>query len=183
MAKPKFLNNKQEITKARIGTLMHLCLQRLNERKIYTYELLQNEVDTLVQNEIITKQESEKININQLLQYTKSNIFYDLKDAKEIYKEQAFYTSIKANEIYDTNIEDRILVQGIIDLYYIDKNNNIILVDYKTDYVKDDGKELIERYKSQLSLYKKAIEEALEKRVYKTYIYSTFLGKSIEIRF
>ena len=89
--------------------------------------------------------------------------------------------NIPANEIYDVNIEEKILVQGVVDLYYIDENDNIILVDYKTDYVKKDEKELIEKYQKQLSIYKQAIEEALQKEVYKTYIYSIYLDKSIEL--
>ena len=73
-----------------------------------------------------------------------------------------------------------ILVQGIIDLYYIDKNDNLILVDYKTDYVEKE-QELIEKYRKQLEIYQEALEEALEKKVYKKYIYSVYLGKPIDI--
>ena len=43
-------------------------------------------------------------------------------------------------------------------MYYINKENNIILVDYKTDFVKDEN-ELIKKYKKQLEIYKKALEE------------------------
>ena len=77
-------------------------------------------------------------------------------------------------------MEEEILVQGIIDLYYIDKNNNLVLVDYKTDFV-SQAQELIQKYKVQLDLYKKALEEALNKKVSKVYIYSTYLKKEIEI--
>ena len=52
--------------------------------------------------------------------------------------------------------------------------------DYKTDYV-ENGKEtdLVEKYNLQLELYKKALEESLNKKVKKTYIYSVYLGKEI----
>ena len=181
MKKPKFLQNSVNITNAQIGTLMHLCIQKLDEKQDYTYEKIENLIEKMIQNEIITKQEAEKININKLLSYTKSDLYKNLKKAKEIHKEQPFYMNIPANEIYDVNIEEKILVQGVVDLYYIDENDNIILVDYKTDYVKKDEKELIEKYQKQLSIYKQAIEEALQKEVYKTYIYSIYLDKSIEL--
>ena len=181
MRKPKFLQNSVNITNAQIGTLMHLCIQKLDEKQDYTYEKIENLIEKMIQNEIITKQEAEKININKLLSYTKSDLYKNLKKAKEIHKEQPFYMNIPANEIYDVNIEEKILVQGVVDLYYIDENDNIILVDYKTDYVKKDEKELIEKYQKQLSIYKQAIEEALQKEVYKTYIYSIYLDKSIEL--
>jgi len=41
--------------------------------------------------------------------------------------------------------------------------------------------ELIEKYKTQLELYKQALEQALHKKVDKTYIYSVYLGKQIEL--
>lgn len=64
-------------------------------------------------------------------------------------------------------------MQGIIDLYYIDKNDNLILVDYKTDYVPNgDVKILEEKYKVQLDIYKKALEEATGKKVYKAMIWA-----------
>ena len=30
------------------------------------------------------------------------------------------------------------MVQGIIDLYYIDKNDNLVLIDFKTDYISNE---------------------------------------------
>lgn len=181
MKKPKFLQEELVITNAEIGTLMHLLIQKLNEKEDYTYEKLKSEIRKLIQNEIITSKEAEKINIDKLLVYTKSDLYKNLKTAKEIHKEQPFYINIPANTVYELNVQEKILVQGVIDLYYIDENDNIILVDYKTDYVKQDEQELVDKYKKQLQIYKSALEEALQKEVYKTYIYSIYLGKSIEV--
>ena len=105
-----------------------------------------------------------------------------MKNSKEIYKEKPFFINIPANKIYETKVEETILVQGIIDLYFIDENDKLILVDYKTDYVPENREEyLVEKYRKQLDLYKLAIEEALEKEVNEIYIYSTYLNKEIEI--
>ena len=75
------------------------------------------------------------------------------------------------------------LVQGIIDLYYIDKNDNLVLLDYKTDYVANGNEqELIDKYKQQLELYKRALEDSLNRKVDKIYIYSIYLNKRIECK-
>lgn len=182
MKKPKFLQEELVITNAEVGTLMHLLIQKLNEKEEYTYEKLKNEIQRLVQNEIITLKEASKINIDKLLTYTKSDLYKSLKTAKEIHKEQPFYINLQANEVYEVDVQEKILVQGVIDLYYIDENDNIILVDYKTDYVKQNEQELVDKYKKQLQIYKLALEEALQKEVSKTYIYSIYLGKSIEVK-
>ena len=90
--------------------------------------------------------------------------------------------NLKASEIYKNSAEDEILVQGIIDLYYVTDDDKLVLVDYKTDYVANkDEQSLRDKYNIQLAIYKKALEEALNRKVDKTYIYSTWLNKEIEI--
>ena len=181
---PDFIRTDKEevITPTQKGTLIHLCMQRLDERKLYNLEMIHDLIENLVKKEIITEKEANNINPYKILEFTKSIIWKQLKNAKKVYKERPFFINIPAKEIYEEEIEEEILVQGIIDLYYINENDEIILVDYKTDYVeKGKESELVEKYISQLELYKKALEESLQRKVYKTYIYSVYLGKEIEI--
>jgi ATP-dependent helicase/nuclease subunit A len=181
--KPKFLKEEKEekLTGAQKGTLVHLCLQRLDEKKNYDLNKINDLIKDLEIKQIITKKEAENINPFKILEFTKSDIWQELKQAKEIQKEKPFYINIPAKTVYEKDIEENILVQGIIDLYYIDKNDNLILVDYKTDYV-EEGKEieLVEKYEKQLEIYQEALEGALNKKVIKKYIYSVYLGKKIE---
>ena len=52
----------------------------------------------------------------------------------------------------------------------INKNDELVLVDYKTDYVqKGEEQELIDKYKEQLNLYKEALENSLGRKVNKNY--------------
>ena len=84
--------------------------------------------------------------------------------------------------MYDISKEndENILVQGIIDLYYINKDNELILLDYKTDYVNNEN-ELVDKYKVQLEIYKRALEKSLNRKVDKVYIYSLYLQKVLPI--
>ena len=176
---PKFMS-EQKITGARKGTLIHLCMQKLNEKEEYDINKLQKMVQELVQKKIILQNEAESINLNKILNFTKNKIWKELKTAKLVEKEKPFYINIPAKEVYENKIENEILVQGIIDLYYINQNDELILVDYKTDYVENRNEEILkEKYKSQLELYKKALEQALNRKVSKVYIYSTYLDKEI----
>ena len=182
IAKPKFLNEEQKISSAQKGTLMHLCFQRLDESKNYTMEQIKEFVQNLVNRNIITKQESDAINITKLYEYTKSNLWQELKNAKEVHKEQPFYVNLKSQDVYGNSSNDNILVQGIIDLYYINSKGEIILVDYKTDRINNgEEQKLIEKYSKQLEIYQKALEQSLQKNVSRKYIYSVTLGKEIMI--
>ena len=182
--KPKFLQEEKDnqITNAQKGTLTHLCLQKLKPKKEYNLEKIQTLIQNLEMNKIITEKEREAINPYKILQFTKSKIWEQLKNAKEYYQERPFYINVPASKIYNEDIEENVLVQGIIDLYFVNEIGNIVLVDYKTDYV-ENGKELelVQKYKNQLELYKQALEEALNTKVDKVYIYSVYLEKEIEI--
>ena len=180
---PKFMKNdeQEKLTGARKGTLLHLCMQKLEIGKEYELSDIKELVNNLKEREIITQLEAENINLNAILKFTKSDIWEELKNAKEVHREEPFYMTIPAREIYKKDVEEKILVQGIIDLYYIDRNDNLVLLDYKTDYLENGAEELIQKYDNQLQLYKKALEDALNRKVDKIYIYSTYLGKAIKI--
>ncbi len=177
---PNFANKEaKNIPSNRKGTLVHLCLQKLDSSKEYTENDLQDLIEELVKKEIILQEEAEAIPITALSQYLKSNIWKELKEAKEIHKEEPFYMQIPANRVNENYPkEENILLQGVMDLYYINKNDELILVDYKTDYAKQgDEQKLIEKYKEQLNLYQEALEKALNRKVDKVIIYSTWLGE------
>ena len=175
---PKFLERTQKLTASEIGTLMHLIMQKIDFKKIYTKELANELIQKLIAKRIITENDARYIDLEKIVAFSNSNLYKELQSAKKIYREQPFYIYLNSKEIYGSNTEEKILVQGIIDLYYINKNNEIVLVDYKTDYVKNE-QELMDRYKEQLDIYKKALEQALNKKVSKTCIYSIYLNKEI----
>ena len=182
LKKPNFLIEKTELTPAEKGTIMHLCLQKLNYKEEYNLEKLKNMVNNLVNKEIILPKEAESVNYNKILAFLSSNIWKEMQTAKVVEQEKAFYLNLKANEIYQNDAEDEILVQGIIDLYYITNNDELVLVDYKTDYVENNSEQSLKaKYNIQLEIYKKALEESLNRKVDKVYIYSTWLNKEIEI--
>lgn len=98
-------------------------------------------------------------------------------NAKSVYREKPFEISITAQE-YDASLSDAysgesVIVQGIIDLYFEDKDGNITLVDYKTDYCKtqEEQHSVARKYAKQLELYGRAMEKILKKSVNKKYLY------------
>ena len=182
MKKPKFLSEELSLSKAEIGTTVHLIMQKLDFNEQYTMEKIEELLEELRQKEIITEKQKQAIPKQNILKFTQSDLFCEISKASKVYKEQPFYINIPVKEIYNNSSKENVLVQGIIDLYFETKENQIILVDYKTDFVpENDENYLKEKYKEQLQLYKKALEQALNKPVSKTYIYSTYLGKKLEI--
>ena len=81
-------------------------------------------------------------------------------NSDNIYREIKVSTFVKANDIYDIKFNNDILVQGIADCVF-EENGELILVDYKTDRVKNEN-ELLDRYKKQIAFYRMAIEKRLK---------------------
>ena len=182
--KPKFLigTEEEKISSAKRGTLIHLCMKNLQFGREYNLDDVKELINDLEARKIITDKDKESINPWVILKFTKSNIWKELKEAKEYHKEEPFYINIPANEVIESTLDENILVQGIIDLYYVTKDDELVLLDYKTDFI-NEGEEqiLIDRHKPQLMLYKRALESGINKKVDKIYIYSTKLGKEILI--
>ena len=82
-------------------------------------------------------------------------------------------SEIEAEDDSDTMI----LIQGIIDAFFIEEDE-IVLLDYKTDVVKNSD-ELREKYKKQLELYATALEANFNKRVKEKILYSFYLEEEI----
>mgnify|MGYP004630097275 FL=1 len=160
------LDEKDEKLKANEkGSLIHLVMQKIEncniEETIEKLTVTEKEKKFLLENKSIIES------------YIKSDLFKELQEAKEIHKEEAFYMNVKYKH-------SDVLVQGVIDLYYINKNDELILVDYKTD--KNINDEILkERYQNQLLMYKTALEKSLKRKVDKTYIYSTELNKEVKM--
>ncbi|MFL6560627.1 MAG: hypothetical protein ACJ8MO_31500, partial [Bacillus sp. (in: firmicutes)] len=74
--------------------------------------------------------------------------------------------------------EESVFVQGIIDCVFEDENG-LILVDYKTDQISDkykggfdQAKSILEdRYKMQINLYTRAIEQIWKRKVTERYLF------------
>ena len=82
------------------------------------------------------------------------------------------------NRAIDSSTE-KVILQGIIDAFIMEEEG-IILVDYKTDRVKD-GEELRNRYQKQIDLYSEALEQILGKKVKRRVLYSFSLGEEVDL--
>ena len=144
----------------------------IDYKRINTIEKLKEYVEDLVKNKIVKKEDIKFDMIKKIYKFIISKIGNDLKKSNNIKKETEFILIDK--EISNSQI------QGIIDLYYINQNGNIVLVDFKTDNLEEE-EIFIQKYKLQLDIYRRALEKLTGKEVEKTYIYSFKLGKEIEI--
>ena len=112
-----------------------------------------------------------------------------------LYREQHFMQEVEYEKLFpeDGVVEEdaeeavssnaggveKVILQGIIDAFIMEEEG-IILVDYKTDRVKD-GEELRNRYQKQIDLYSEALEQILGKKVKRRVLYSFSLGEEVDL--
>ena len=178
---PEFLQ-EEKVTSARIGTLTHLVLQKIDFTKMQSEEDIKEFIQELVAKSFMKEEESKRISSKRIYQFLTSDFALRIKQAKKVYKERPFCIKVESSEIFkEEDAKGEMLVQGIIDMYYEKADGNLVLVDYKTDYVEKEETELVDKYKVQLDLYKKALEEGTGKKVDEVYIYSLYLNKEIKL--
>ena len=99
-----------------------------------------------------------------------------------LYREQHFMQEVEYEKLFPEdggdNVE-KVILQGIIDAFIMEEDG-IILVDYKTDRVKD-REELRNRYQKQIDLYSEALEQILGKKVKRRVLYSFSLGEEVDL--
>jgi ATP-dependent helicase/nuclease subunit A len=177
--RPKFMQEKQ-LSPAERGSAMHMVMQHVDLTNSVSQESLQEQLTWMVNNELLTPDQAAVIDKNLIVQFFHSDLGIRYFNAKAINREVPFTLSMPAREVYPTwkGEEESVFVQGIIDCVFEDENG-LILVDYKTDQISDkykggfdQAKSILEdRYKMQINLYTRAIEQIWKRKVTERYLF------------
>lgn len=185
---PKFIQGEEQISGAFRGTAMHKIMELIDfceagshmnmDLEVY----IQKKKDEFLENGRYDKTVYDCINNNFLEAFFKSELAERMIRAAGkgmLYRERQFVMGIPAESIGgDYHGDELILIQGIIDAYF-EEDGEIVVVDYKTDFVKTDT-ELIERYSTQMDYYRLALEQITGKKVKQKLFYSFRLGREVE---
>ena len=141
---------------AQIGTQYHAALSSVDYFCPYVYNADDADVD------------------ESLIRLAYDKISPIANGAIKQFNEKQFMMYVPYKDIYpDSDIDTKILVQGVIDLI-IEFDDHIVLIDYK--YSNLPINKLTEKYRTQIMLYKIALERAFKKPVTQSLIYSIKTG-------
>ena len=180
---PAFMAEKQEEYKgAARGTAYHRLMECLDYAEVESEVQLEVQLKRLLESQKMTEQEAECIRIRDIKKFVDSELGQRMKKAvvkKQLYREQPFVIRRSASLLDDSWKDETILVQGIIDAYFTE-DGEIVLVDYKTDRVrKGQEQKLVDLYHVQLEDYAQALERMTGMKVKEKIIYSFTLQKAI----
>lgn len=177
---PKFSEEIGKFTAAQRGTITHSFMEICDFKNASND--LEGELDCIVNTGRLSQRKADSIDREAVKNFFESEIYSRIVKSKSVMRERAFLvrlsdidTSVDVHEYKGTDG----MLQGIADLLF-EEDDGFVLVDYKTDRVKEEN-ELIDNYTDQLLLYKAAFDLMLDKPVKSAYIYSFTLRKAIEI--
>lgn len=185
--KPKFLQEERGLTAAEKGTAMHFVMQKVDLSRVSTIEEIKVQLKELVDRELLSKEEYKVISPYKVKKFFISKLGERMLSAHNrgdiVYRELPFYTEIDVHRIdpdLPKDVEgDKVRLQGVIDSFFYE-DNEVILLDYKTDYVEQGNEEeLINKYRMQIQYYKEALEKITKTKIKECYLYSFYLEKEI----
>lgn len=175
IAKPRFLSG-DSVSAVERGTAHHQFLQFCDFAAARTD--ISGEINRLVSDGALSSSQAELIDKKGLSGLLKSALFDRIIKSDKIYREERFTVSVPAKLVYaEEASDDNIVMQGAVDLAF-EENGKLVIVDYKTDRVRDINK-LVTLYKKQLDLYREAMKQSLEIEVGECVICSVALNETV----
>lgn len=180
LAKPAFLNSETSTSVER-GTAHHVFLQHCD------FKTAKIDIDGEITRQLnigaINKTQAELIDRAKITSLINSELVDRILNSSLVLREERFTAKIKPSMLYDEykdiKTDTSVIIQGAVDLVF-EEDNKLVIVDYKTDRVRDMDK-LKELYKKQLDLYKESITQSMEMEVKECIICSVHLNNYISI--
>ena len=173
---PKFISGEEvQLAANERGSAYHRVMECLDYSVSVNLDGVKADINRMLETGKMNELQVESVNpwdINTFVQSDTGRRVANAMNNGSVRREQPFVFEYEGQ-----------LIQGIIDLYF-EEDGELVLVDYKTDRVmKDEAgeKELVKRYAIQLDYYAKALTQLTGKKVKEKIIYSFALGKELSV--
>ena len=169
---PAFTKSASDLSGADIGTAYHKVFFILDFSQRLTIEEVESQLESMRAKLLISEAEFAHMDASKILAFANSEMGDRIRSSGGYFKERSFL--FRLDEANDT------IVQGVIDLFFVTENDEIVLIDYKSDRAADLG-ELTSRYLAQIEYYARALSQITGKKVSERYLYLVNVGDFIKI--
>ena len=178
---PDFMRDSMAERAVSRGTAAHKLMEHLPIAK-HTFASVNACLKELTDRGTLTKKEAEGIYAANIVDFFSKGLGSRMLASPRVERELAFNHRVKANDVFDADTDETLLLQGIIDCCFIE-GGEWVLIDYKTDYVPKGGaKEVAMSHAKQLRLYKSALEELTGIPVKECWIHLLSTGESVLVQ-
>ncbi len=182
LRRPVF-QGERPLTPAQRGTALHMVMQYLNYGRTGSFEEIAEEVTRLVEGRYITPQQGNAVNPADILAFFRSELGERLRRSKRVEREFKFSLLVPAAGYYPGAEEgEEVLLQGVVDCWFEERDGTVTVLDFKTDRVGVDG---IDRraldYRPQLDAYTRALSQAAGVAVGRRCLWFFSAGRAVEL--
>ena len=182
LKRPRFISGNRKLTGSERGTAIHTFFQYCDFENACAD--VKSEIEMVCKRGFITPSQAKSVSPKKAAAFFSSNIYSRIKAAGDkVWREKKFMVAVADLNISNDALEPLKssdgMIKGIMDLVF-EEDDGLVILDYKSDRGLKE-KELQERYKMQLLLYKAAAELTMKKKVKQVCLYSFELEKMIEI--
>ena len=156
------------------GIIYHKVMERIDFGATGA-DAVRAELERMTAEGTLTAEEAAQVDVSAVVRCLESPVMQKARESR-CYREKSFLMYVPAADVGQGSSEDKVLVQGVIDLL-IDGDERII-VDFKNSLLRNE--EALEKYKKQLKLYKKAVESSFLGKVDKILLYSFKTGRTVD---
>jgi ATP-dependent helicase/nuclease subunit A len=175
---PAFRETGEALTGAARGTAYHAFLENLDYSRTDELEI---QLEELISCGKMNREEKEAIYLDDIRAFLARPIGGRIRRAAlagVLFREQPFVLGVPADQIREGwNPQETVLVQGIIDAYFLE-GDELVILDYKTDKV-SHPQILADKYRAQLDYYSMALQRLTGCKVKERMIYSFYFGEEI----
>ncbi|SDH04867.1 DNA helicase/exodeoxyribonuclease V, subunit A [Alteribacillus persepolensis] len=169
--RPLFMQEKNTRPEEK-GTAVHTVMEHL-PLNMETVEDCQMFIDTLVGRELLTEDQKNMVDAENIMMFLSSALGKRLTSAAQVFREIPFSYGMQTDD------GDTVLIQGAVDCVFRDKEGQLVLIDYKTDAFQSrypGNREraeyaMREKYQSQLDVYRQALSAIWQEEVAEAYLY------------
>lgn len=178
--RPAFLS-ADGLTPAERGTALHTFMQFADYAAAAADPA--EEADRLLAEGFLSQVQRDALSMNKIRSFFAGPLYARMLAAHRLWREYAFTAPMPAGD-FDPALpapvaDEHIVIQGIADCVF-EENGALVIVDYKTDRIKDPAA-LAVRYQKQLDLYRQALTETLGLPVKETLLYSFYLNQTVVV--
>ena len=177
-AAPRFLMGQRPLDGAERGTAVHLVMQHMPLDPAADVSAV---IGELVERRLLTREQADAVPRRAIRRFLASPLAAQLRQADEIRREYRFSILVPSGEYLPALDGEEVLLQGVVDLFAV-KDGAVTVVDFKTDYVTEDGlQEKLDLYRPQLAAYSAALEKILDLPVRRRVLYFFGNGETVEV--
>ncbi len=171
------------VSGAERGTVVHFVMQMLKPEEISSAEDVEKELLRLKSEKILSDAQADAVDCEKIAEFFESEIGKRMKNAHRRETEFSFYTEVSADEVLGNGSEQKILIQGTVDCFFVEEDGRTVLLDYKTDHVMSEtsAKNAAKKYEVQMKYYKKALKDILGQNVDECYLYFMECGVFVDM--